>query len=91
MTFEDFLAASVGLPKRYLTAPISRFDEINRYLFSNREDYDDIKEERDELLSWLKEFEVMASEETYLEATIWLKNKMKDYYIKEAKKELNGR
>lgn len=87
---EDFLAGAVGIPKRYLTAPIARLDDIDHYLFDNKEDYNDIKEERDEFLSWLKEFEAMASEETYLEATLWLKNKMKGYYIKEAKKELNG-
>ena len=90
MTFEDF-AKAFGLPKKYLTAPISKFNDIEDYfLFNDKEDYDKIKKERDEFLCWLKEFEERASEETYLEATIWLKEKMKEYYVEEAKRELNG-
>ena len=87
MTFEDF-AAAFGLPKKYLTAPIAHLgDTIS---FPSNESFIDIVNERDMFLGWLKEFEEKASEETYLEATLWLKQKMQEYYVEEAKKGLNG-
>ena len=88
MTFEDFLASTVGLPKDYITTPITRLgDTIS---IPSSESFEEIVNERDMFLDWLKEFEERASEETYLEATMWLKQKIQKYYVKEAKKGLNG-
>lgn len=51
--------------------------------------YEVVKKERDEYLNLLQKFDEMASEKTYLEATLWLKKKVAKVRVELAKRMLN--